>query len=301
MAPGGLAFLVALLSFARSGGEQAILSKVGPKKPKPKPAAVKPPPPGAALPPAPWPQVVPAGLPAFPGNGWVPDHPPGLGVSIRAAMLLPVLWKHGAGTWKVEHTNGRWIAYQATKHGAKKGVNAYRLASEAPVVVKPPAPAPEPEPTPAVEPAPAPAPSPAPAPPPEPSTPERVELAARLAQALAGVAKGHEDQALVAEYERAAGIRETGSHPMYGPTVAYAMAHDGVVPPSPLYWPAPCAKANQAIKDWKAFCAQQAALEHDDTRRLAWEESARGARMQPITPYTSENIHQAAANMFFMK
>lgn len=79
----------------------------------------------------PWPQVVPAGLPPFPGSGWVPDSPPGAGVATRAAQLLPELWSHGEGTHKTEQTAGRWITYRATRMGTKKGVVAYKLASTA--------------------------------------------------------------------------------------------------------------------------------------------------------------------------
>lgn len=75
-----------------------------------------------------WPQVVPAGLPAFPGSGWVPDEPPGAGVVARAFQLLPILWAHGAGTFKTEQTAGRWVTYKATDMGPKRGVTAWRLA-----------------------------------------------------------------------------------------------------------------------------------------------------------------------------
>lgn len=77
-------------------------------------------------PPAPWPQVVPAGLPPFPGPRWEPDEPPPLVVQQRAGQLRPQLWASGAGTFKIEETAGRWIAYRATAMGAKKGVVAYR-------------------------------------------------------------------------------------------------------------------------------------------------------------------------------
>jgi hypothetical protein len=80
--------------------------------------------------PAPWPQVVPAGLPGFPGPSWVPDNPPGAGVVSRASSLIPVLWKHGPGTFKTEQTAGRWITYRATPMGSKKGVVAFKLATE---------------------------------------------------------------------------------------------------------------------------------------------------------------------------
>jgi putative peptidoglycan binding protein len=77
--------------------------------------------------PVPWPQVVPAGLPGFPGSDWTPDIPVGPGVAARAAQLLPQLWRGGEGTFKTEQTSGRWITYRATSMGTKKGVVAYRI------------------------------------------------------------------------------------------------------------------------------------------------------------------------------
>lgn len=109
--------------------------------------------------PAPWPQVVPAGLPGFPGPSWVPDNPPGAGVVSRATALIPTLWAHGPGTFKTEQTAGRWITYRATPMGSKKGVVAFKLATEpsvrppeikvGPAEIVTPAPAPSPRPTPA--------------------------------------------------------------------------------------------------------------------------------------------------------
>jgi hypothetical protein len=90
--------------------------------------------------PPPWPQVVPAGLPAFPGSQWVPDNPPGAGVVARASALLPTLWAHGPGTFKTEQTAGRWITYRATPMGANnqiKGVVAFKLATEPSIRVGP--------------------------------------------------------------------------------------------------------------------------------------------------------------------
>jgi len=91
-----------------------------------------------------WPQVVPAGLPAFPGPGWVPDQPPPAEVQARASALLPQLWQSGAGTFKTEQTAGRWITYQAQQMGSKRGVVAWREAAAnvapspiAPVTVSP--------------------------------------------------------------------------------------------------------------------------------------------------------------------
>jgi len=74
----------------------------------------------------PFPQIVPAGLPPFPGSGWEPDSPPPPPVVTRAQQLLPVLWQGGAGTFKVENVAGRWIAFRATPMGSKKGVVAFR-------------------------------------------------------------------------------------------------------------------------------------------------------------------------------
>lgn len=135
--------------------------------PRPKPVR---PPPGAAAPPAmakpppsvtvpasykptptpqPWPQVVPQGLPGFPGPEWAPDDPPGAGVVARATQLIPVLWQHGPGTFKVEQTSGRWITYRATPMGSKRGVVAFKLATEPSLVIPSSAPAPTPRPEPA--------------------------------------------------------------------------------------------------------------------------------------------------------
>lgn len=77
----------------------------------------------------PWPQVVPQGLPAFPGPGWTPDEPPPPAVVSRATQLITPLWGSGEGTFKVEKTAGRWIVYRATAMGSKKGVVAYRETS----------------------------------------------------------------------------------------------------------------------------------------------------------------------------
>lgn len=77
----------------------------------------------------PWPQVVPAGLPAFPSSAWVPDNPPPPAVIDRASQLLPILWGRGNGTFKTEKIGGRWITFRATPMGVgKRGVVAYRLA-----------------------------------------------------------------------------------------------------------------------------------------------------------------------------
>lgn len=75
--------------------------------------------------PPPWPQVVPAGLPPFPGPGWRAANPPTSAMVSRAWQLLPTLWQSGAGTWKVEKTGDRWVVYQATQMEDKRGVVAY--------------------------------------------------------------------------------------------------------------------------------------------------------------------------------
>lgn len=95
----------------------------GPPPPFPPPPPVQP---------IAWPQVVPAGLPPFPGPGWALDTPPGSGVVARSHQLLPELWRRGAGAFKTEQTNGRWITYRATQMGPKRGVVAYRLVEVAP-------------------------------------------------------------------------------------------------------------------------------------------------------------------------
>lgn len=79
-----------------------------------------------------WPQVVPAGLPPFPGPGWHPASPVTGAMSSRAFQLLPQLWQHGAGTWKTEKTGDRWVTYRATDMGAgKRGVVAFTTSAQA--------------------------------------------------------------------------------------------------------------------------------------------------------------------------
>lgn len=85
----------------------------------------------AARTPPPWPQVVPAGLPAFPGPGWQPASPVTGAQSARAWQLLPELWKFGEGTWKTEKTGDRWVTYKAAQTSpGKKGVVAYTTAMQ---------------------------------------------------------------------------------------------------------------------------------------------------------------------------
>ena len=89
----------------------------------------------------PWPQVMPRGLPPFP-SGWVPFEPPSGAVVARANELLPLLWRGGPGTFKVEQTAGVWVYYRATPMGDKKGVVAFRERSPgASAAVAPQAPA----------------------------------------------------------------------------------------------------------------------------------------------------------------
>ena len=80
----------------------------------------------AARTPPPWPQVVPAGLPPFPGPDWHPASPVTGAQSARAWQLLPELWQFGEGTWKTEKTADRWTTYKAAQTSpGKKGVVAY--------------------------------------------------------------------------------------------------------------------------------------------------------------------------------
>lgn len=156
MVVGGIATELALLLLWLFGPPHGGLDLSHHAEPVPGPPPPPPPPrPPTGLPPAarppvaapastvpvahrapPWPQVVPAGLPPFPGGGWVPDSPPGAGVVSRAFALLPELWQHGAGTFKTELTGGRWITYQAQMMGDKRGVVAWRERS--PSIVTPP-------------------------------------------------------------------------------------------------------------------------------------------------------------------
>jgi len=81
--------------------------------------------------PPPWPQVVPAGLPPFPGPDWRPASPVTGAMAARAWQLLPQLWAHGEGTWKTEKTGDRWVTYKAAHTSPdKKGVVAYTTAAQ---------------------------------------------------------------------------------------------------------------------------------------------------------------------------
>lgn len=86
----------------------------------------------AARTPPPWPQVVPAGLPPFPGAGWRPASPVTQAQVARAWQLLPELWQYGEGTWRTEKTGDRWTTYKAAQTSpGKKGVVAYVTTSQA--------------------------------------------------------------------------------------------------------------------------------------------------------------------------
>lgn len=131
----GWPFLFLLWAFGKSSSDLSTRAKptarrrqAPPRRPPPLPASSRTPAaPRVRTQPPPWPQVVPQGLPPFPGSGWEPDEPPPRAVVARAGQLLSQLWKRGAGTFKIEQTDRRWIAYRATQMGSKKGVVAYRL------------------------------------------------------------------------------------------------------------------------------------------------------------------------------
>lgn len=96
-----------------------------------------------------WPQVVPAGLPAFPGSGWQYDEPPPAPVVQRARELVDRLWATGAGSHAIEQTAGRWIAYRAERvRSGKNGVVAYRLKTAGAAAPAAPAANPKPKPKP---------------------------------------------------------------------------------------------------------------------------------------------------------
>ena len=106
-----------------------------PRAPSSAPQPSSPPalPAGTSPAPAPWPQVVPGGVPTFPGSAWEYDEPPPAAVQAQARQLLNSLWAKGSGTHKILQTGGRWIAYQAAiVASGKKGVVAWRLKKTAP-------------------------------------------------------------------------------------------------------------------------------------------------------------------------
>lgn len=71
------------------------------------------------------------GVPAFPGVAWEFDEPPPPEVQARARQLVDQLWATGTGSFRIERTNGRSIAYQAqVVASGRKGVVAYRLKGQ---------------------------------------------------------------------------------------------------------------------------------------------------------------------------
>lgn len=119
LAFGFLMLLWGLLGRGRTTPELA--PRMPGRRPSPAPAT------GNVSTPA-WPTVVPSDLPPFPGSGWEPDEPPPKAVQQRAGALISSLWAKGQGTYKIEQTAGRWIAYTAgITVGNKHGVIAYRL------------------------------------------------------------------------------------------------------------------------------------------------------------------------------
>lgn len=86
---------------------------------------------GGAAPP--WPVATATGPRPFPGPDWEFDEPPPAAVKERARQLVNELWSRGTGAYRVEHTAGRYIAYQAQMVASgKKGVVAYRQRQRAP-------------------------------------------------------------------------------------------------------------------------------------------------------------------------
>lgn len=187
--------------------------------------------------PPPWPQALPSGLPPFPGREWEYDEPPPAAVVRRAQQLVDTLWRSGAGSHRIEQTSGRWIAYRAEiVRSGKKGVTAYRLASERPRILRPAQPPPR-QPAPA-RPAPAPMPRATPVPRPQPApqrtpvstTTPRIELPmlrrgagikpaapdpnVRLLQQKLGIATdgqfGAGTEAAVKAFQRRAGLQVDG-------------------------------------------------------------------------------------------
>jgi hypothetical protein len=85
----------------------------------------------AAATPPPWPQVVPAGLPPFPGPGWQPAAPVKAAMTTRAWQLLPQLWASGEGTWKAEAVGPDWCVFRASQMGDKRGVVVFTTPTAA--------------------------------------------------------------------------------------------------------------------------------------------------------------------------
>jgi peptidoglycan hydrolase-like protein with peptidoglycan-binding domain len=114
------------------------------------PAPPPPAPPKPVMPPWPTP-VTPAGMPPFPGPGWVYDNDangtPPAATQARALYWSPILWNYASKTivkpYVTEQTGGRWLTFQAVWHPGPKGpqtfmaVEAFRLASEQPGAAAP--------------------------------------------------------------------------------------------------------------------------------------------------------------------
>lgn len=150
-----LGWVVLLLAWAFGGSRDSKTPANAPRSPRVGPAGGAP----RALPSStttPWPQVLPDGLPPFPGAGWEYDEPPPKEVQQRAQQLVNPLWTEGNGASRTEKTGARWITYRAELvKGGTKGVVAYRVKAQS---VKPPS-------TPPVRTATRPPSDPAPAPP----------------------------------------------------------------------------------------------------------------------------------------
>lgn len=120
--PIGLLGLLLLLAKSR-GSSSSSSSSSSPSAPAVGPAL----PGNVAKTEPPWPQVMPAGLPVFPGSGWEYDEPPPPSVQKRAQALVSTLWAKGSGSFKTELVGGRWITFRAEKvRSGKQGVVAYR-------------------------------------------------------------------------------------------------------------------------------------------------------------------------------
>jgi len=96
-------------------------------------------PPATAPQVAPWPAVVPAGLPPFPGSGWVPVSPLTQGIIDRASYWNSQLWDFSSRRivqpYAQEQFGGEMLTFAAKWHPGPGGAQtymateAYRLAS----------------------------------------------------------------------------------------------------------------------------------------------------------------------------
>lgn len=89
------------------------------------------------------------------------------------------------------------------------------------------------------------------------------QLAGVLVEHLSSASAGTEDRTLVARFQRANGLNDTGA---YGPATAEALAALGLVPPRPFHWP--------TKKTWRAKSRYRIALRErarlDPQRRDEW-------------------------------